>query len=93
MIRALSSYFVGVPPVFIDGLLYAAMAFLTFSQAYLGGDEAAKWIAPAAKFWINYAVGGTAALAAAIKMFRSTSFGEHLEQKRKNGDTTIIPKP
>lgn len=81
MIRAMSNYFGGIQPVFIDGALYALMAWFIFSQSYLGGDEAAKFISPASKFWINYAMGGLAAFFGAVKMFRSTSYSEHRDKK------------
>jgi hypothetical protein len=81
MVRSLSNYFGGIPPVFIDGLLYSLIAWLIFSQSYLGGDEASKYISPALKFWINYVVGGLGALLGAVKMFRSTSFAEHQDNK------------
>lgn len=83
MIKRISNYFAGIQPVFIDGTLYALMAFFIFSQSYLGGDEAAKWISPAVKFWINYVVGGMAAFFGAVKMFRSTAFAEHQENKKE----------
>jgi hypothetical protein len=91
VIRYIANYLSAVPPVFIDGALYALIAFLIFSQAYLGGDEAAKYIAPVMKFWLNYVVGGLAAFFGSVKMFRSTGFAEH--QKQKNGDTQFIKKP
>lgn len=81
MVRALSNYFGSIPAVFIDGALYALMAWFIFSQSYLGGDEAAKFISPAAKFWINYAMGGFAAFIGAVKMFRSTAYSDHQERK------------
>lgn len=82
MIKALSNYFGGIKPVFIDGALYAIIAFLIFSQSYLGGDEAAKYVTPALKFWINYTIGGLGAFFGAVKMFRSTTYAEHQETKR-----------
>lgn len=92
MIRAMSNYFGGIQPVFIDGSLYALMAWFIFSQSYLGGDEAAKFISPAVKFWINYIVGGMAAFFGAVKMFRSTQFAEHKD--KKNAETpSFTPDP
>lgn len=94
MIRALYNYFNRIPPVpsaFIDGFLYITIAWLIFSQSYLGGDEAAKWIDPATKFWINYVIGSLAAATGALKMYRSTGFAEHQKEK-KSGDTQIITR-
>jgi hypothetical protein len=83
MIAAIQRYFTSVPPMFIDGALYALIAWFTFNQAYFGGDEAAKYIEPETKFWLNWAIGSSASLFAAIKMFRSTSYSEHLEEVKK----------
>jgi len=80
MIAAIQKYFTSVPPMFIDGALYALIAWFTFNQAYFGGDEAAKYIEPETKFWLNWVIGSSASLFAAIKMFRSTSYSEHLEE-------------
>ena len=90
MIQRLSNYFTSIPPVFIDGLLYALIALLVFSQAYMGGDEAAKYISPAVKFWLNYVIGALAAFVGAIKMFRSTGYAEH--QEKKKTETAFITK-
>jgi len=79
MLARLANYLAGIPPVFLDGILYSGIAWLLFSQSYLGGDEAAKYINPALKFWINYAVGSLAAIAGALKMFRSTSYADHVK--------------
>ena len=95
MIRGLQQYFSSVPAVFIDGLLYALVLWFTFNQSYFGGDEAAKYLAPAVKFWLNWGIGSGAVICGAIKMFRSTSYSEH--QKKKEQDTQIFrsepPKP
>lgn len=82
MIRAMHKYFGSIPPVFLDGTLYALIALLIFNQTYFGGDEAAKYVSPVAKFWINWAIGSSATLFGAIKMFRSTAFAEHRDAKK-----------
>jgi len=91
VIRWASKYFAGIPSVFIDGTLYALIAWLIFSQSYLGGDEAAKYISPSWKFWINYIVGGLGAFFGAIKMFRSTSYSDH--QQKKESETQVFRAP
>jgi len=91
MLAAIQKYFTSVPPVFIDGVLYALIAWFTFNQAYFGGDEAAKYIEPETKFWLNWLIGSSASLFAAIKMFRSTSYSEHLEEI-KNGTKDATDK-
>lgn len=82
MIKRIANYFGGIPPVFIDGCLYAVIAWFIFSQSYLGGDEAAKYVSPSVKFWLNYFIGSGGAFFGAVKMFRSTSYSDH--QKAKN---------
>ncbi len=83
MIKAFQKYLYSLPPVFIDGVLYVMIAWFMFNQSYLGGDEAAKWIEPEVKFWINWLIGSGATIFASIKMFRSTTFAEHQAQKPK----------
>ena len=89
MLAAIQKYFTSVSPMFIDGTLYALVAWFIFNQSYFGGDEAAKYIEPATKFWLNWVIGSGATLVGAIKMFRSTSYSEHLaenkEGAKKNG--------
>lgn len=79
-------YFKVVPPVFIDGLLYILIAVLAFSQAYFGGDEAAKFISPAFKFWLNGILGMSLAAVGALKMFRSSTYAEHRQVKEANDE-------
>lgn len=90
MIQYLANYFKRVPPMFIDGLLYLLIGWFTFNQAYFGGDEAAKYIQPETKFWINWLIGSGAVICTSIKMFRSTAFAEH---KQSTGQTNFITKP
>lgn len=82
MLRYIHKYFTSIPPVFLDGTLYAAVAWMIYNQGYFGGDEAAKYLEPETKFWINWVVGSLATVCGAIKMFRSTAFAEHQESKK-----------
>lgn len=90
MIRALSSYFGQVSPVFLDGLLYMLIAVFGALQGHLSLDDAAKWVNPQLLFWLKGTVLLCLTSVTAIKMFRSTSFAEH--QRKKNGDTTTFVK-
>lgn len=83
MIRAVANYFSSISPVFIDGLLYCAIAGLMFCQSYFGGDEAAKYITPATKFWLNGVFGMAAAICGSLKMFRSNTFAEHQQAQKE----------
>lgn len=87
MIRALSQYFSGVSPVFIDGLTYVLIAFFSAVTAVLSSDDAANFLTPIVLFWSKSVCQAIGAALLALKMFRSTSFAEHVEQKKKNGDT------
>jgi hypothetical protein len=91
MIARIATYLGALPPVFIDGTLYTLVLWFTFNQSYFGGDEAAKFMTPAIKFWLNWVIGSGAVCCGAIKMFRSTSYADH--QKKKTGDTEFLPKP
>jgi hypothetical protein len=87
MIRKLAAYFEGVSPVFVDGLLYVLIAIVGATSAVLTSDDAAKYISPTLLFWLKsfFQLFGAGLLA--MKMFRSTSFAEHVEKKKRNGDT------
>lgn len=92
MIRALSSYFSSVPPVFIDGLLYCLIALFGAMIATFGAEEAPKYVNPNWLYWIKESSKWSLALATAIKMFRDTSYSDH--RAKKNGDTTtFVVKP
>lgn len=82
MLRFAADYFKSIPPVFIDGLLYCLIALFTFTQGYLSGDESKKFISDFARFWVLFGVGGMATVTGALKMFRSTSYSEHQENKK-----------
>lgn len=74
-----------VPDVHIDCFLYALVAVVGFLQTYLGGDEAAKYIWPSVKFWLNCILGTIGVAAVSIKMFRSDTFSRHKNAQVKNG--------
>jgi len=91
MIRAIVNYITKPPPIptaYLDGALYALAAWFTFSQFYLGGDDAAKYIDPLLKFWILYGIGSGAAVVLAVKGFRSTAFANYKSEK---ADQSEIP--
>ena len=82
MIRSVATYLASVPPVFTDGLLYALVAMLAFLQTQLGTDDAAKFVSPTTLWWSKLTVGTFGAGALAIKLFRSTAFADHQQQKK-----------
>ena len=96
MIRWTYSYFNRLPPIpstYIDGCLYVFIAFFGAVATLLGSDEAAKWIPPAALFWSRGVCSVCAAVALAIKMYRSTGFADHKAAVKQQGDTQIFVKP
>jgi hypothetical protein len=74
-------------------VLYAVMLFTSAVAAFLGTDEAAKYINPEALFWCR---GGNAvvnAVATGMKAFTSQIFSDWLAAKRagiKTGETEFI---
>lgn len=93
MIRRMSNYFSTVPSAFIDGFVYCILAVVPPTIAWLMSDQTAKYVSP---FWIWLVVGVLTifnALILAIKMFRSTAFADHKNEKKASGDTTHITKP
>lgn len=91
MIRSIAAYCATIPPVFIDGLLYALVAMFGFLQTQFGSDDAAKFISPQVLFWIKTVVGAMAAMALSIKLYRSTAFADH--QAQKKADTAFLTRP
>jgi hypothetical protein len=83
-----------IPAVIIDGVLFVCIGHFMFSQSYLSGDEAAKYITPETKFWLNYAIGSLGSIAGSLKMYRSSSYAEHAREKKDkaNGHTAFLTK-
>ena len=70
-----------VPPVIIDGALYVGIAFFGALTAGFGTDEAAKYVEPEKLFWIRLVCGPMGASFLALKMFRSTGYAHHQQEK------------
>ena len=81
-------YLSQIPAVWLEGLLYCAIAVFGFLQTQLATDEAAKFITPQVLFWAKTVVGAAAAGSLAAKMFRSTTFAEH-----RRSDTQFFTDP
>lgn len=93
MLKTCANYLSGIPPAYLEGLLYVLIALFTYLQNALGGDEATKYISPAPLFWIKLIIGAFLACWIAIKLFRSTSFADHQAKKNGTSDTQFFPKP
>lgn len=92
MLKKVQQYFVGIPAVFIDGMLYVWIAVLTFISTQFSSDDAEKYITPQMLFWSKMLLGSISTGLVSLKMFRSTAFAEHQEEKKKTGNTEFIVK-
>ena len=66
-------------PVFIDGLLYVLIAVFGTVQTLFTSEEAYKYVSPYVLFWMKAVIGVALAAVSALKMFRSTSYSDHLK--------------
>jgi len=92
MLRFVHKYFSSIPAVFIDGTLYVSVGLFTFLSAGFASDDASKWISAQMLFWLKLSIGAVGNIALNMKMFRSTTFAEHQELKKRTGDTGFITK-
>jgi hypothetical protein len=83
MLRWASNYFASIPTMFIDGLLYTALAILTGINTTFGGDEAAKYVSPEPLFWVKSLCSWSAQGLLAVKLYRSTAFADHQDAKKQ----------
>lgn len=96
MIRWTYNYFTKLPPIpstYIDGCLYVLIAVFGALLTTIGSDEAAKWVAPVWLFWLRTTASVMLAAVTALKMYRSTGFADHIEQKKTEAETVFINKP
>jgi len=93
MLKKAQDYFSGIKPVFIDGFLYLWIAMLTSIAAFFGSDDAEKYVGPQLLFWLKGIITTISAGVVSIKMFRSTAFADHLEEKKRvSGETEFIKR-
>lgn len=82
-----------IPPVIFDGGLYVGMGITSVTLACLSTDEAAKFLAPATLFWTRTILAVMDAVFLNLKMFRSTGFAQHQQQKKeREGQTEFLAK-
>lgn len=78
-------------PVVIDGLLYVCIAMFLAMEATFSSDDAYKYVNSHFIFWAKAFVGWLGAGAGALKMFRSTTYSDHLKsQQDKQSVTTSV---
>lgn len=89
MLHRIQTYFAGVKPVYIDGALYVALAFLGAIMITFNNDDVYKYVPyPRIVFWIKSVDEWLIATLTALKMFRSTAYAEHLANKQMEKDGT-----
>lgn len=86
-----------VKPVVIDGILYVLIAMGGSFEAVLTSDDVYKYILPWIVFYLKLITAVFIAGVTALKMFRSTSYGDHIAAKKavsnlQTGNTTTITK-
>ena len=81
MIKRAADYLSALPAIFIDGSLYMLLAVFQFLQIQFASDEASKFIGLEVLFYIKTGVGSCAAGLLAVKLFRSTAFADHQNNK------------
>jgi len=81
MLYKAQQYFSKIKPVTIDGALYVLIALFGAMTATFSSDEAYKYVNPHFKYWAQHVVGWALAVVGSLKMFRSTSYSEHLDEK------------
>ncbi len=95
MIRSAIQKLASIPAVFIDGSLYVLIALFGALSAAFSTDEAAKYLHPEHLFWLRTICNVNAAWLLALKMFRSTSYSQHVvvaEEKKKLEDTQMLKR-
>lgn len=75
-------YALGLKPVVVDGLIVVGISGFIFSQAYFSGDDAYKYVSPAALYWLKYGFGLIAAMFLALKSYRSVDYANHLKAQK-----------
>ena len=93
MLLRLQNYFTNIRPVTVDGTLYVLIALFGYMQATMSSEEAYKYASPHLLYWSKFSVGALLAVVSALKMFRSTSYSEHLAGKETPAPAKEPTKP
>lgn len=75
-------YLAQIPPMWLDGLLYLALAVLTQMQNDFSADDVLLYVGPVLLFWLKKSIGWAVAGALAVKLYRSRSFADHQDAKK-----------
>lgn len=77
----IQAYFAGVKPVYIDGTLYVILALFGAVLITFNNDDVYKYVDARWVYWIKNGSEWIVAVTTAIKMFRSTAYADHLDDK------------
>jgi hypothetical protein len=80
----------GITPAQLDGALYIMIAVCGAVQTFFSSDEAYKYINPYILFYIKCGAGIVLAAVGALKMFRSTTYSDHLKDKKDEETKKIV---
>lgn len=75
-----------IKPVHIDGVLYVLIAVFGSVQALMQSDETYKYMSGIAVFYIKCLSAVSLAACGALKMYRSSSYAEHIRQNKSVDD-------
>lgn len=82
MYHRIQAYFAGIKPVWIDGTLYVLLALFGAVELTLNNDDIYKYVTDVRLvYWGKNIFAWLLAVTTAIKMFRSTSYADHVNDK------------
>jgi len=81
VLKNIQTYYSGVKPVMVDGMLYVLIALFGAMEAIFNADDAYKYFNPYVLYFSKCTVVCALSVVSALKMFRSTSYGDHLASK------------
>lgn len=90
MINWIIKRYGGLKPVQIDGFLYVLIAVCAFVEETLRSNDVYKYMNPYAVFYGGLIIGTIGAGGLALKMFRSTTYSDHLDAT-KAAEAALLP--
>lgn len=94
MYHRIQAYFAGIKPVWIDGTLYVLLALFGAVELTLNNDDIYKYVTHVSLvYWGKNAVAWTLAVVTAVKMFRSTTYADHVADKEAAKALTLQTQP
>lgn len=84
MLAKIQKYFINIKPVYIDGSLYVLIALFGAMEATFNNDEVYKYVNVYVIFWMKQIIIWSLAIVGALKMFRSTSYSDHVDSVAAN---------